>query len=70
MSQSLKRLIFMSDDRGIALRIPGETRDFSLLGSVPTNTGFDAVRHEDSFPGAERPVREANHSPRHNAEVN
>lgn len=60
----------MSDDRGIAVRIPAETRDFSLLRSIPTDTGLDAVRPGDSFPSAEWPVRETNHSLPHNAEVN
>jgi len=70
MSQVLKRLTYVSDDRGIAVRIPAETRDFSLLRSVLTDTGLDAVRHDGSLPGAEWPVRETNHSPPHNAEVN
>ena len=53
MSQSLKRLTFVSDDRGIAVRIPAETVDSSLFRSDPTDTGLDAVRRKNSFPGAE-----------------
>lgn len=70
MSQSLKRLTFVSDDRGIAVLIPAETIDSSLLRSVPTDTGLDAVRRKNSFPGAVWPVRGTNRPPAHNAEPN
>jgi len=70
MSHSLKRLPFVSDDRGIAVRIPAETIDSSLLRSVPTDTGLNAVRRKNSFLGAHWPVRETNRSPPHNAEAN
>jgi hypothetical protein len=70
MAQSVERLGFGLDDRGL---IPAAARDFSLLHRVQTGSRAHLASYTMGTgvlsPGIKRQVRDINHSPPSSAEV-